>query len=303
MASTNDPFQFQEFEEAGNLLEANRDATTISIEDDDMPERQRKAAGFTPDVDDEDPHASDDNTELLSGQKKSAPFWTFEYYQRFFDIETHHVKERIIGSMLPWPGKNFIHVHLRRSPDLYGPFWICTTLVFALAISGNISNFLLYLGKPNHKYSPQFGKVTIAATAIFSYAWFVPLALWGCLLWRNNKIMNSVSYSFIEIVCVYGYSLAIYIPAVVLWILPFEWLRWCSIVMALCLSGSVLVMTFWPAVREDYPKVIAAIMSAIVLLNVLLAVGCQAYFFSKPEAALSPAPSAALELTKAPSAT
>lgn len=57
--------------------------------------------------------------------------------------------------------------------------------------------------------------VTIAATAIFSYAWFVPLALWGCLLWRNNKIMNSVSYSFIEIVCVYGYSLAIYIPAVV----------------------------------------------------------------------------------------
>lgn len=45
--------------------------------------------------------------------------------------------------------------------------------------------------------------------------------------------------------------------------------------MALCLSGSVLVMTFWPAVREDYPKVIAAIMSAIVLLNVLLAVGCK----------------------------
>lgn len=28
---------------------------------------------------------------LLSGEKKAAPFWTFEYYQRFFDIETHHV--------------------------------------------------------------------------------------------------------------------------------------------------------------------------------------------------------------------
>lgn len=57
--------------------------------------------------------------------------------------------------------------------------------------------------------------VTIAATAIFSYAWFVPLALWGFLLWRNKTIMNLVSYSFMEIVCVYGYSLSIYIPAVV----------------------------------------------------------------------------------------
>lgn len=61
----------------------------------------------------------------------------------------------------------------------------------------------------------------------------------------------------------------------VLWILPFEWLRWCSIVVALCLSGSVLAMTFWPAVRDDHPKVIITIMSAIVLLNVLLAVGCK----------------------------
>lgn len=29
--------------------------------------------------------------QLLSGQRQNAPFWTFEYYQKFFDIETHHV--------------------------------------------------------------------------------------------------------------------------------------------------------------------------------------------------------------------
>ena len=45
--------------------------------------------------------------------------------------------------------------------------------------------------------------------------------------------------------------------------------------VALCLSGSVLVLTFWPAVRDDHPKVIIAIMSAIALLNILLAVGCK----------------------------
>lgn len=300
MASTNDPFQFQEFEEAGNLLEANRDATTISIDDEDI--KPTNGAGFTPHVD-EDPLGSDDRAELLSGQKKSIPFWTFEYYQQFFDIETHHVRERIIGSVAPWPGKNFINIYLRRNPDLYGPFWICTTLVFATAICGNISNFLVHFGDPNHKYTPEFRKVTIAAMAIFSYAWLVPLGLWGLLLWRNKKIMNLVSYSFMEIVCVYGYSLSIYIPAVVLWILPFNWLRWFSIVVALCLSGSVLVMTFWPAVRDDHPKIIAAVLSAIVVLNVLLAVGCKTYFFSNPEGVI-PGPSPpATEAIKAPSST
>ncbi|XP_051943755.1 protein YIPF1 [Hippocampus zosterae] len=285
MASTNDPFQFQEFEES-NLLAAASESTTISIEDDIM--NPKFPSGFAPSGD-EDPTAEDDKAELLSGEKKSIPFWTFQYYQQFFDVDTHHVTERIVGSVLPWPGKNFIHVYLRRNPDLYGPFWICTTLVFAMAISGNISTFLVNLGKPNYKYTPEFGKVTIAATAIFSYAWLVPLAVWGFLLWRSNKIMNLVSYSFMEIVCVYGYSLSVYIPAVVLWIFPYEWLRWLSIGVALCLSGSVLIITFWPAVRDDKPRVIAAVMSAIVVLNVLLAVGCKAYFFSKAEPVPTPA--------------
>lgn len=303
MASTNDPFQFQEFEEAGNLLEENRDAVTISIEDEDVKtQKQRKLGAMTPE-DDEDPLANDDKTELLSGQKKSAPFWTFEYYQTFFDIETHHVKERIIGSVLPWPGKNFINLYVRRNPDLYGPFWICTTLIFAIAISGNLANFLVHRGNPKYKYAPDFRKVTIAATAIYSYAWLVPLALWGFLLWRNNKIMNLVSYSFMEIVCVYGYSLSIYIPAVILWIIPYEALRWCSIVVALCLSGSVLVLTFWPAVRDDHPKIIIAIMSAIVGLNVLLAVGSKAYFFSKPQPALKVGDDPAVGMIKASAST
>lgn len=282
MASLDDHFQFKDFEVADNLLGGNRDDITINIGDEDVRTQHSRLAGMTAE-DHEDTLADDDKAELLGGQKKSAPFWTFEYYQTFFDVETHQVKDRIFGSVLPWPGKNFIHQYIRRNPDLYGPFWICATLVFAIAISGNISNFLVHLGKPKHKYVPEFKKVTMAATAIYTYAWLVPLALWGVLLWRNNKVMNLVSYSFMEIVCAYGYSLSIYIPAVVMWIIPAEPLRWCTIAVALCLSGSVLVLTFWPAVRDDHPRVAIAIMASIVAFNILLAVGCKAYFFSKPD--------------------
>ncbi|KAJ8011028.1 hypothetical protein DPEC_G00053940 [Dallia pectoralis] len=287
MASNSDfLLQFTDFEEADQVPEERRDDTTITVQDStagsDKPQKPRRSAPamtIRSYEDDSDPLAYDDHTELLSGQKKSAPFWTFEYYQTFFDVESHQVKERVLGSLLPWPGKNFVRLYIRNNPDLYGPFWICATLVFVIAIGGNISDFLVYLGNPQYKYVPEFRKVTIAATAIYSYAWLVPLSLWGVLLWRNSKVINMVSYSFLEIVCVYGYSLAVYIPAVVLWIIPNEAVRWVSIVVALCLSGSVLVLTFWPAVCDDQPRVAIAIMAVIVVFHTLLAVGCKAYFF------------------------
>ncbi|XP_066547773.1 protein YIPF1 [Amia ocellicauda] len=277
-----DDLQFQEFEDAENLLAANRDATTISIGDpNDKPRKQRRTVGTASREEDDDLLGNDDSdkTELLAGQKKSIPFWTFEYYQTFFDVDTYQVLDRIKGSLVPWPGKNFVRLYVRSNPDLYGPFWICATLVFAIAISGNISSFLVHLGQPDYHYVPEFRKVTIAATAIYSYAWLVPLALWGFLMWRNSKVMNIVSYSFLEIVCVYGYSLFIYIPAAVLWIIPDESVRWVSIVIAMCLSGSVLVMTFWPAVRDDHRRIAIATVSTIVVLHALLAVGCKIYFF------------------------
>ncbi|XP_049323083.1 protein YIPF1 [Astyanax mexicanus] len=297
MANSDFLLQFQDFENDADLMGSNAGATRITIDDNNSkPQKQRRAAGTALLEDEDGPLESDDTAELLSGQKKSAPFWTFEYYQTFFDVETHQVKDRIVGSVLPWPGKNFVRHYIRNNPDLYGPFWICATLVFAIGISGNISSFLVHHGQPQYKYVPEFRKVTIAATAIYSYTWLVPLALWGFLMWRNSKVSRMVSYSFLEIVCVYGYSLSIYIPAVVLWIIPSEGLRWCSIVLALCLSGSVLMLTFWPAIRDDHPRVVLAVTVTIVTLHVLLAVGCKAYFFSTYDSsapAASPAPAAA----------
>lgn len=37
-----------------------------------------------------------------------------------------------------------------------GPFWICVTLVFSVAISGNLSTFLSSLGDPSYHHRPQF---------------------------------------------------------------------------------------------------------------------------------------------------
>lgn len=60
--------------------------------------------------------------------------------------------------------------------------------------------------------SPCLSAVTIAAVVIFMYAWLVPIGLWGFLTWRQGAERQIGGYSFLETVCVYGYSLFIYIP-------------------------------------------------------------------------------------------
>ncbi|XP_019521919.1 PREDICTED: protein YIPF1 isoform X1 [Hipposideros armiger] len=156
-----DDLQFEEFSDVATSLAANPDATTISIEDPgETPKHQPGPPRGSGREEDDELLGNDDSdkTELLAGQKKSSPFWTFEYYQTFFDVDTYQVFDRIKGSLLPIPGKNFVRLYIRSNPDLYGPFWICATLVFAIAISGNLSNFLIHLGEKTYRYVPEFRK-------------------------------------------------------------------------------------------------------------------------------------------------
>ncbi|TNN27577.1 Protein YIPF1 [Liparis tanakae] len=201
--------QTNEFEEAAELLSADPGASTLSMSN------PLAAAGDGEDVKldlSEDEEGQEESSELLGGQKPAGGFWTFEYYQSFFDVDTMQVLDRVKGSVMPLPGRNFIKHHLRSNPDLYGPFWICVTLVFSVAISGNLSTFLSEMGNPSFHYRPQFHRVTVAAAVIFMYAWLVPVALWGFLSWRQGSERQLGGYSFLETVCVYGYSLFIYIP-------------------------------------------------------------------------------------------
>ncbi|XP_021028657.1 protein YIPF2 [Mus caroli] len=289
-----DELAFHEFEEATNLLAETPDAATTS-QSDERTSREHVAVvvgsdiGYGAEVGEEE----DDKTSLLQEEKPQPRFWTFDYYQSFFDVDTSQVLDRIKGSLLPHPGHNFVRHHLRNRPDLYGPFWICATLAFVLAVTGNLTLVLAQRRDPSIHYSPQFHKVTIAGITIYCYAWLVPLALWGFLRWRQGTRERMGLYTFLETVCVYGYSLFVFIPTVVLWLIPVQWIQWLFGALALALSAAGLVFTLWPVVREDTRLVAAALLSTVVLLHALLALGCKLYFFQPlPLDHVVPAPQA-----------
>ncbi|XP_074836386.1 protein YIPF2 isoform X1 [Carettochelys insculpta] len=285
--AASDELQFHEFDQAADLLARNPGATTTSISEQPGQAAVNVGSSYVEGQLGEET----DTTELLSAQQKQQPsFWTFQYYQMFFDVDTSQVLDRIKGALLPLPGKNFVRHHLRHNPDLYGPFWICATLAFTLALSSNVATALERRGDPSFHYSPQFHKVTVAGAIIYCYAGLAPLALWGYLQWRKGPTGPLGSYSFLETACVYGYSLFVYIPTSILWLVPAAWLQWFLLAMAAALSGSVLALAFWPLLRADGRVPALALLATVVSLHVLLAVGCKLYFFQAPPSTVATSP-------------
>lgn len=75
-----------------------------------------------------------------SSSSSSKKFlWSLDFYAQFFDVDTSSVLNRCWAAV--YPKANFLDV-LDGNPDLYGPFWIATTMVFILFIGGTISQYL-----------------------------------------------------------------------------------------------------------------------------------------------------------------
>ncbi|XP_018307631.1 protein YIPF1 [Mycetomoellerius zeteki] len=209
-------------------------------------------------------------------------FWTIEYYQKFFNVNTNDVLEKVKLSMIPYGNDNYLVTHIRTNPDLYGPFWISVTLVFAIAISENVVNYLQTADSSKYHWRYDFHIVTYAATIIFIYVLFVPLLLWGTFKCFNKLhrlpgeelIQAYVVPGLLDLLCLYGYSLSIFIPVSFLWIIQIRWLQRSLIIPVTVLSGGVLLRSLLPAFERIKGKIVygATILTSHVLLTTILLV-------------------------------
>lgn len=253
--------QFQDFPVQNTGDAAKLDINSHTLTFNHVPETpgSSSAAGLSPGT----PFSDAENLPAHS-------IWSIEFYKKLFDVNTDQVVDRIVWAMIPKPGVNYLQHHIQSKPDLYGPFWICITLVFTIAISGNLANYLQFAASQKYHWRYDFHAVTLAATAIFAYAWLLPSALWGILKWQGSNQLG-----FLELLCVYGYSLAIYVPVSVLWVIQISWLQWLLVLVGAAMSGSVLVTAVWPALGNRSIGLLAAILG----FHLLLAVGFMLSFF------------------------
>lgn len=59
--------------------------------------------------------------------------------------------------MTPTFNQSFLLNKIRPNPDLYGPFWICVSLIFTIAIAGNIVSFMHKFGS-GYEWHTDFHK-------------------------------------------------------------------------------------------------------------------------------------------------
>lgn len=102
---------------------------------------------------------------VTASSSSSSPkrfLWSTSFYAQFFDVDTSAVLSRCWAAL--FPRANFLDV-LDGNPDLYGPFWIATTVVLILFLGGSISQWLATRGTTPFAYDFRLLSGTCPSTS------------------------------------------------------------------------------------------------------------------------------------------
>jgi hypothetical protein len=250
----------------------------------------------------------------VSRANPNASVCSLAYYQSFFDVSTKEAGERVLRALVPigppfytsaaelGQGAQAVPseapdaasgspvvggapsadaVPKLAQPDLYGPFWICTTLVFVLAITGNLVDY--FSSDAGLVWTYDFEKVSLAATVFYFSVVVFPIGVWFALRRLN------AGRTYINIVSLYGYSFAIYIPICPICAIPVPYLNLAGMAVAWLVSTFFLARNVYSyflsaPVPQDNAEDVESHKKAGLLLVLGIAcvhfgIACVAYFY------------------------
>jgi hypothetical protein len=207
-------------------------------------------------------------------------FWTTRFYQQFFDVDTNDVLMRMGNVLLPFVPPDFLRnrrwhmegfsapgalgtvasaftTSQERRADLYGPFWLCTTLWIVLAVVSNMMSKLAYNKQvdarnqliaqlpsgvtlePLSAWKYDFTNASVGALVIYLFVLLLSLLIWGLMKWK------SVPVGLTDTLCLYGYSMFVYILCAILCSVPIKSFQWTVCILAFVWSAAYLLLNFW----------------------------------------------------------
>ncbi|THG23414.1 hypothetical protein TEA_017514 [Camellia sinensis var. sinensis] len=247
-----------------------------------------------------------------SGEAQSSGWFqafTIAYYRQYFEVDTADILERIKDSIIPFRGSfsektannpDFIDVYsllavalhydmgdtadiprlqLKNEPAdspgklKYGPFWICTTLIFVAAAIGTFVTYVAQKIQKKEDWHYDINLVTWSAGLFYGYVTIVPLCLYLIL-----KYFSAPS-GLVQLFCLYGYSLFVFIPALCLSIVPLELFRWIVAGIAGFMSASFVALNLRNHIVSAGERWFL-IVTGIFLLQLALAVVLKLYLFT-----------------------
>ena len=108
-------------------------------------------------------------------EEKSNKFLSFldkykESFGKYFNVELEDIKQKIKGSLIPL-NKSF-YQSIDIEADLYGPFWILTTIIFLISLIGNFSSYIY--AEDKEKFVYDYNHVPHAILIIYGFGFGAP---------------------------------------------------------------------------------------------------------------------------------
>lgn len=159
------------------------------------------------------------------------------------------------------------------NPDLYGPFWITTTVVVILFLTGTVSQYLSHNSKSHFEY--DFRLLSGAAGLLYGYTAVLPMGLWGALRW-----FGSSSADLIECWSLYGYANLVWIAVALVSWSPLTALNWALVGVGFAWSVFFLLRNLYPVLSATDVKTSKILLILVVVLHAGLSIAITVLFFA-----------------------
>lgn len=201
-------------------------------------------------------------------------------YRRYFNVDTHEVLTRMLDSVIGFWKADFFEKTIDNA-DLYGPFWIATTLIFVSAVAGNCASYLSYAAHHSAKATAasdlvwyyDINKVSYSAILYYGYIGVVGSAAWGVLKFFSAAV------ALPQVWCIYGYALSIYIPTSVVCIVPMASVRWGLTAGATAISALFILANLRSPIFENVGAKALPMYLVLAAAHAALGLGMVLYFF------------------------
>lgn len=171
-----------------------------------------------------------------------------------------------------YPRANFLDV-LEGNPDLYGPFWIATTVVLILFLGGTIS--LYWNGGAGERFAYDFRLLTGAAGLIYGYTLVIPILLFGALRYFGSENSN-----LLECWALYGYANLIWIPVALISWSGITILNYAFVAVGFAMSVAFLLRNLYPVISATDRQKSKMLLVAVLVLHAGLAIAIKVLFFA-----------------------
>lgn len=234
-----------------------------------------------------------------SNSQTITSIFSLKFYASYFDVDTIDVLRRVLLALNPFTRRQVFLFHTDDNPDpaepdLYGPFWITSSVIFFLFFASSVTGIIVSTFVKHTSYEYRFDLLTAAASMLYSYTFFWPPILWFVVRYFG-LLTHQPNASFVSLVTLYGYSNVIWIPVAILAVTPLDGIfplftqifRWCVVALGYAFSSTFLAknlrVLFIPtssATVSVNKKLGVTVLITCLLLHVGLAIAVKYLFFA-----------------------